>query len=147
LSTVIELGTTVSESRGSGAVEIVTLTVAVLETTLPPAFVNIAVIVVVPALTPVTSPDALTVATDGTLELHAICEALVTFCSTPVLPEVPSAMNCPVCPVAESASVLGVIASAVYCWLVPLLTVKFPVPATTVPPVGFVYRAVIVAVP
>ena len=91
--TVIELGIIVSESRGSGAAVSETATAAVFETTLPSAFVNSAVIVVLPALAPVTSPDAFTVAIDGALELHWIWVELVTFCWRPVLPDVPSAIN------------------------------------------------------
>jgi hypothetical protein len=37
--------------------------------------------------------------------------------------------------------------TAVNCWLVPTVTVSDAVPATAVPPVGFVYSAVIVSVP
>jgi hypothetical protein len=91
--TVIELGIIVSESRGSGAAVSETVTVAVFETTLPSAFVNSAVIVVLPALAPATSPDAFTEAIDGALELHWIWFELVTFCWRPVLPDVPSAIN------------------------------------------------------
>ena len=96
MPTVIELGTMVSESRGSGAVVAVTVMLAVLETTLPSLFVSSAVMVLVPALTPVASPVALTVAMDGLLELHLICAELVTSDCRPVLPEVPSATNWPV---------------------------------------------------
>jgi hypothetical protein len=60
----------VSESRGSGAGVLETATVAVPDTTLPSAFVNSAVMVVLPALEPVTSPEALTEAMDGLLERH-----------------------------------------------------------------------------
>jgi hypothetical protein len=93
LPTVIELGMIVSESRGSGAAVSETATAAVFDTTLPSAFVNTAVIVLVPELKPVRRPDALTVAIDGMLELHWIWVELVTFCWRPVLPDVPSAIN------------------------------------------------------
>ncbi len=52
LPTVIPLGTMLSESSGSGADEVVTVTVAVAVTTLSSGFVHLAVIVLVPALTP-----------------------------------------------------------------------------------------------
>ncbi len=90
--TLIEPGIMVSDSSGSGAAERLTETLAVAETTEPSAFVQIAEIVVVPALTPVASPVALTVAMVGILELHVILGELVTSVSNP-LPDVPSAMN------------------------------------------------------
>jgi hypothetical protein len=93
LPTVIELGMIVSESRGSGAGEFETATVAVPDTTLPSAFVNSAVMVALPAFEPATSPEALTEAMDGLLELHLIWVELVTSVWRPVLPEVPSAIN------------------------------------------------------
>src|ERR1700723_55142 len=52
------LGTMVSESRGSGAAVIVTVTVALEVTTLPSGLVSLAVMVVVPALAPVATPAA-----------------------------------------------------------------------------------------
>jgi hypothetical protein len=70
--TVIELGIMVRESRGSGAAVVDTATFALVETTLPSEFVSTAVIVVLPAATPVTWPVELTVAIVGTLELHLI---------------------------------------------------------------------------
>ena len=70
-----------------------TATVAVPDATLPSAFVNSAVMVALPALKPVTSPEALTEAMDGLLELHLIWVELVTSVWRPVLPEVPSAIN------------------------------------------------------
>src|SRR5271167_4469973 len=70
LPTDTVLGIMVSESRGSGAAVSETVTVPVFDTTLPSAFVNSAVMVLVPALRPVTSPAALTVAIEGMLELH-----------------------------------------------------------------------------
>src|SRR5438309_1092984 len=101
--TVIELGIMVSESRGSGAGVIETATVAVFDTTLPSEFVNTAVTVLLPALTPVARPVGLMETMDGTLELQTIWDDLVTSCWRPVLPEVPSAMNWPVWPEADSA--------------------------------------------
>ncbi len=86
----------VSESRGSGADVTATVTVAIDDTTLLSGFVHFAVIVVLPALTPVASPEALMVAIVGMLELHASCDEFVTSCWRPVLPEVPNAMNWPV---------------------------------------------------
>jgi hypothetical protein len=83
----------VSDSSGSGAAERLTETLADAETTDPSAFVQIAEMLVLPALTPVASPVALTVAMVGTLELHAILGELVTSVSNPVVPDVPSAMN------------------------------------------------------
>jgi hypothetical protein len=41
--------------------------------------VHSAVIVLVPTLTPVTSPEELTVAIEGWLEIHLTCDELVTF--------------------------------------------------------------------
>jgi hypothetical protein len=96
LPTAIVLGTMASESRGSGAGVLVITTVAVPETTLPSGFANFAIMVVDPAATPSASPDALTVAMVGMLELHVIWDELVTSVSRPVLPRVASAMNCPV---------------------------------------------------
>jgi hypothetical protein len=57
-----------------------------------------AVIVVVPALTPVATPEALTVATAGTLEVQVT--VLVIFCVDERLefPYIPMAVNCAVCP-------------------------------------------------
>jgi len=91
------------------------------------------VIVVVPTLKPVANPVALTVATDGMLELHVIWLELVTFVCRPVVPEVPSAINWPVWPDADSASDPGVIATAVYFSVVPPDTVNVAYPATTLP--------------
>ncbi len=123
----------VSESRGSGGEVSETVMVAVLDTTVPSVLVNCAVIVVEPTLTPVANPVALTVATVGMLELQVICGELVTFVSRPVAPDVPSAMNWPVCPDADSACALGVMATAVYFSVVPPDTVNEAVPVTTVP--------------
>ncbi len=55
-------------------------------------------------------------------------------------------MNCPVCPDADKDCVLGVIVSAVYCWLAPPRIVKVAVPVATVLS-EFVAIAVIVVVP
>jgi hypothetical protein len=94
--TEITLGTTVNESRGSGAVVSETAMVAVEVTTLPSGLVNWAEMVVLPALRPVARPDELIEAMEGALELHWSCDALVTFMLLPVLPDVPSAINCAV---------------------------------------------------
>jgi len=85
----------VSESSGSGAVISRTVTVAVCETTLALLFVHNAVIVLVPALTPETRPVALTVATEGMLDIHASCDMPVIFSVTPLL-KVPRAIYWPV---------------------------------------------------
>ena len=70
LPTVMLLGMMVSESSGSGAVVAVIVTAAVAETTLPSGLVQMALIVLEPALTPVTSPEAETVATVAILEVE-----------------------------------------------------------------------------
>jgi hypothetical protein len=100
LPTVIELGIMVSESRFPPAgpeppPEPVTMRVA-LELTEPLNAIALAVIVVVPALTAVTMPEALTVATEATLEAQVT--VLVTFCVERwfALPYVPTAVNCAV---------------------------------------------------
>jgi hypothetical protein len=94
LPTVILLGIMVSESSGSGAAVDVTVTVAVADTTLESGFVHSAVMVLVPTLTPVTTPPVgLTVAMVGMVELQARLEELVTSSCRPVVPEVPRAMN------------------------------------------------------
>ena len=72
LPTEMELGMMVSESKGSGAGVIETAMVALFDTTLPSAFVNAAVMVVVPGLNPVTSPDELIEAIEELLEVHLI---------------------------------------------------------------------------
>ena len=97
MPTVIVLGIMMSDCKGSGAGEEVTFTVADAEDAVPSGFVNIAVIVVWPGLAPVTIPVvAPTEATDGAVEIHEIPVASVTSSFRPVVPEVPSAMNCPV---------------------------------------------------
>jgi hypothetical protein len=95
LPTVKVDGMMVSESRGSGAVVSRTVTVAVAETTLAFVFVHRAVTVLVPALTPDTSPVALTVATEGMLDIHVSCDMPLIFSVTPLL-KVPRAINWPV---------------------------------------------------
>jgi hypothetical protein len=102
LPTVILVGIIVSESSGSGAAVAVTTTVAVADTTLASGFVHSAVMLLEPAPTPVTTPAALMVATDVMLELQARLEELVTSSCRPVVPEVPRAINWPVCPDAET---------------------------------------------
>ena len=84
----------VSESRGSAAGVSVTAMEAVPVTTLPSGLVNRAEMVALPVLTPVTMPVvAPTEAMDGTLEVHWTRGEVVTFCRSPVLPEVPSATS------------------------------------------------------
>jgi hypothetical protein len=107
--------------------------VALPDTTVPSVFVSCAVIVVDPTLTPVANPVGLTVATDGMLELHVICGELVTFVSSPLAPKVPRAINCPVCPDADSACEPGVIDTPVYFSDTPPDTVNCAVPVITVP--------------
>jgi hypothetical protein len=99
LPTLMALGTTESDSSGSGAGVDVTVTAALADATVPSAFVRLAVIVVVPALTPVTTPlhagkagnvetagapthcvevrvsPEVTVATVGTLEVQVMLDA------------------------------------------------------------------------
>jgi hypothetical protein len=133
LSTVIELGMIVSESKGSGGEVSETEMLAVLDTTVPSVFVSCAVMVVEPTPTPVASPVELTVAMEGLLELHVIWEELVTLVSNPVVPDVPRAINCPVCPDADSDCEPGVMLTAVYFSVVPPDTVNVAVPVTTVP--------------
>jgi hypothetical protein len=101
--TVIELGIMVSESRGCGGAVSETVTDAAPDTTLPSVFVNDALMVVVPALNPVTRPDALTEAMEELLEVHLTWLKLVTSCCSPVVPDVPSAINWLVWPDADSA--------------------------------------------
>src|SRR5579863_2010150 len=71
-------GMMVRESSGSGADESVTATVASAVTTEPSGLVSSAVIVVVPTLAPWASPVAVTVATEGRLEVHLTRGELVT---------------------------------------------------------------------
>jgi len=96
LPTVMELGMMVSESRFPPAgppPKPVTVRIA-LELVRPLNADPPAVIVVVPALTAVATPEALTVATEGVLEVQVT--AFVTFfvegCFA--LPYVPTAVNC-----------------------------------------------------
>jgi hypothetical protein len=143
----MELGIMIRESRGSGAGVRVTVTEAAADTTVPSALlVNSAVIVLVPALKPVTSPDEFTLAMVGMLELHVICCDPVTFSWRPELPKVARAMNCPVWPDADSDCAPGTIATAVNCSVVPPTMVKVAVPVATVLS-GFVTIAVTVVVP
>jgi hypothetical protein len=71
-----------------------------VELTGPVYPVALAVMIVEPALTAVASPEALTVATDGVLEVQVT--ELVIFCVEGrfALPYVPIAVNCAVCPTA-----------------------------------------------
>ena len=146
MPTVMLLGMMVSESSGSGAVVAVIVTAAVAETTLPSGLVQMALIVLEPALTPVTSPEAETVATVAILEVQLRLDELLTSLCSPELPDVPSAINWPVWPDAESDSVAGVMASAVSGSAVPPVTVKVAVAVTTLES-GFAAMAVTVVVP
>ena len=134
---------TVSETRDDGVT--VTARVAVVETTVPSGFFTSAVIVVLPWLKPVTTPlpDAnpdVIVAIDGMLDVHVVCDELVTSTSKPVVPEVASAMNWPVWPEAERGfetetdSEVGARVTEVYFSVDPFDTVKLPVPAIVLPP-------------
>ena len=77
--TVILFGMMVRESSGSGAGVRVTVKSALAETTDPSeGLVKTAVMVVVPALRPVASPDELTLAMVGMLEVHLTSGELVT---------------------------------------------------------------------
>jgi hypothetical protein len=87
-----------SESRGLGGEVSETVTPAVAVTTDLSGLVQIAEMVVVPALAPVTSPlpvDSPDVmdATDGMLEVHVSWGELVRSSVIPVVPDVPIAMN------------------------------------------------------
>jgi hypothetical protein len=94
--TVMELGMIESERMGSGGVVKVVLTAALPVTTDLSALVTMAVMVVLPELTPVANPVALTVAIEGMAEVHVIWGESVTSSSRPVVPEVASAINWPV---------------------------------------------------
>ena len=59
-----------------------------------------AVIVVVPGPTAVATPEALMVATEGTLELHVTELVMFPVVACFALPKVPTALNCAVCPTA-----------------------------------------------
>ena len=74
------------------------------------------------------------VATDGMLEDHFICGELVTSSSSPVVPEVASAMNWPVCPDAETDCELGMMVTPVYSSVVPAVTVNVAVAVNVLPP-------------
>ena len=85
LRSVTVLGRTLIDSKGSGAGDEVTVTVAVLAATLLPAGVLAysAVIVVVPTLAPWATPlpearPVVTPAIEEILELHVSCGELVT---------------------------------------------------------------------
>ena len=89
------MGTIASDTRGSVDPEpefgIVTVYVALPETTLPSGLLETAVIVGVPEPTAVASPVAeLTVATEESLEVH--CDLSVRFTVAPEV-KVPMAMN------------------------------------------------------
>jgi hypothetical protein len=139
LSVVSVVGTTAIESRGSGAAASVTVPVAVDETTVVSGFCTSAVIVVLPWLTPVmtplpdASPDVM-VAIDGMLDFHVVCGELVTSTSKPVVPDVASAMNCPVWPESEIDCEDGTMVTDVYFSVDPFDTLKLPVPAIVLPP-------------
>jgi hypothetical protein len=103
LPTVIELGIMVSDRMlaplppDTPPVDPATVRLA-LKLTGPAYHCALAVIVVVPALTAVTSPEAFTVATAGVPEVHVT--ELVMSCVEGWLafPNVPVAFNCAVCP-------------------------------------------------
>jgi hypothetical protein len=59
-----------------------------------------AVIVVVPGPTAVATPEALMVATEGTLEFHVTELVISPVVACFALPKVPIALNCAVCPTA-----------------------------------------------
>src|ERR1700751_2019548 len=69
-----------------------------LELRCPVHPVALAVIVVVPAPTAVATPAALTVATEGTLEVQVTEPVMFCVERFLVLPNVPTAVNCTVCP-------------------------------------------------
>jgi hypothetical protein len=139
LPTVIVLGMIWSESSGSGAGVSVTVSCAELVTSELSGFFNSAVIVLVPRLTPVAWPfpearPLETVATDGILEIHWSCGELVTSSSSPVVPEVASAMNWPTWPEAETDWEFGTIVTSVNSSVVPPCTVKVAVAESVLPP-------------
>jgi hypothetical protein len=98
LPTVIELGIMVSETRSvppappPGSV----ITRVALELTGPLNAIALAVMVAMPVPTAVATPEALTVATSGALEIQVT--VFVTFCREVwlALPYVPMAVNCAV---------------------------------------------------
>ena len=129
----------VSDRSGSGGAVSVAVTVPFAETMEPLGFFTSAVMVVLPAAAPVTTPlpdesPDVTDATDGTLELHVVCGELVTSTSRPVVPDVASAMNWPVWPAAETDSEAGTKVTEVYCSNDPAATLKLAVPAIVLPP-------------
>ena len=137
MPTVISLGMIESESKGFGGAVSATETVAVADTTVLSVFVHTAEMVVVPTLAPVTTPfpdGRLQVmdATDGMLEVHVKFGELVTSSVSPVAPDVPIAMNCPVWPEADSPCVPGVMVSAVIGSEAPVTTVNVAVAEATV---------------
>jgi hypothetical protein len=78
-----EVGKMVMESNGSACDDAVTEMTAVDVNTVLSGFVSVAVIVVVPGLTPATVPaddagEVVTVAIVGMLELHLTCGEFVT---------------------------------------------------------------------
>jgi hypothetical protein len=72
-----------------------------LELTGPLKAVSLATIVVEPAATAVTSPVALTVATEGVVELQVTVLVMSCVDGCFALPNVPTAVNCPVWPTAS----------------------------------------------
>jgi hypothetical protein len=161
--TVTLPGNTLIESRGSAAGEFVTVMVPVAVITLagvePEAgFVNSAVRLVVPALTPSNSPGAFgqkagifpeawvqTVATVGRLVVHPSCGELVTSSWRPEV-KVATAISWPGWPVAEIDIALGTTVSEETCSDPLLVTVKVIAPVTTLPS-GFDAMAVMAAAP
>jgi hypothetical protein len=143
-----------NESKGSGAAVAVIVTVDVATTTEPSGLIHWAVIVLIPGLTPTTSPlfDALhiadgeplsqTVAIAVSLELHLMYPvvvfavvAFVSFCVRPVVPLVPIAISWPCPDDADNDSEFGMMLSAVIGSEFPLSTEKLAVPVATVPSV------------
>src|SRR5208282_635022 len=126
-----------------GGVVSETVTVAVAFAMEPSGFLSSAVIVVVPTLTPVTTPLPVvrlevTEATVGMLDDQVMFGELVTSSWRPLLPRVPKAINWPVWPEAETVWELGISVRAVYCSAVPAVTVNVAVPVTVLPPLpGF----------
>jgi hypothetical protein len=96
----------------SGGALAETVTSAVADTTLLPPVLNSAVIVDVPALTPVATPLDDIVATAGMEDDHVSAELLVTSSIRPVVPTVASAMKSLVPPEAIDC-VLGRMLTAV----------------------------------
>lgn len=101
LPTVIELGIIVSETSTpppTAPCPVPVTTRVALELTGPLNAVALAVMTVVPALTPVATPEELTVATAGTLEVQVTVPVIFSVDEWLEFPYVPMAVNCAVCP-------------------------------------------------